>query len=152
MTEFRQSHRSTTPKWSSFSSQGGDFVLPAPRGPTAPATDCNRGPPSQQQSPIQTQNLNQEETARQRRGNRTSNTPRTASRPPPTLAPTSLQLADSAADPGLRGLLGKGTKGRNGIGGLPVESGSPAVEDQATAARRGRRASSRGVAVGEVRR
>ena len=88
MTEFRQSHRSTTPKWSSFSSQGGDFVLPAPSGPTAPATDCNRGPPSQQQSPIQTQNLNQEETARQRRGNRTSNTPRTARRPPPTLAPT----------------------------------------------------------------
>lgn len=109
-------------------------MIPTPRAPNA--RTAIRASHSQK-------NLNQEQTASQRRDSRIS-TPRKAAGRLPS-CPWLLRLADSAANPSAareadrpaRGQLGKGTAGRNGIGGLPVESGSLAGEERATVARRG---------------
>ena len=149
MTEFRQSHRSTTPKWSSSRVRGAILCCPHPvadgpcdglqSGASQPTAIANTDPKPKP-------GRNREAAPRQSHQQYTTHGKPAASHHGSYDSPIP-QRAQGRA-----GCWARGTKGRNGIGGLPVESGSPAGEDQATAARRGRRASSRGVAVGEVRR
>jgi len=145
MIEFRQSHRSTTPKWSSSSNQGALLCCPHHVPPQPMRRTAIWGLPANINHQ-QTQNLNHEETARQRRGNRTSTVVHHTrqGRLPPWL----LRVYNSPIQQQTQGCAGCWAREPRGA----TESGSPAWEEQGTAARRGRRAGSGGVAVGEVRR